>query len=94
MEEYAEENDLLYINFLDLIDEVGLDFQTDTYDGGLHLNLSGAEKLSRYFGTLLTEQTEVSDRRGEEALQRNWAEKRTAYDAEIAYQKEKYQIEK
>ena len=94
MEEYAEENDLLYINFLDLIDEVGLDFQTDTYDGGLHLNLSGAEKLSRYFGTLLTEQTEVSDRRGEEALQRTWAEKRTAYDAEIAYQKEKYQIEK
>ena len=40
------------------------------------------------------EQTEVSDRRGEEALQRTWAEKRTAYDAESAYQKEKYQIEK
>lgn len=94
MEEYAEENDLLYINFLDLIDEIGLDFQRDTYDGGLHLNLSGAEKLSRYFGTLLSEQTEVTDRRGEEGLQRIWAEKRKAYDDEIAYQKEKYQIEK
>ena len=48
IEEYAEENDLKYINFLNLIEETGLDFSKDTYDGGLHLNLSGAEKITEY----------------------------------------------
>ena len=36
-------------------DEVGIDYSNDTYDGGLHLNLYGAEKMSRYFGKLLRE---------------------------------------
>ena len=53
MEDYAQQNDLMYINFLELIEETGLDFSTDTYDGGLHLNLSGAEKITRYFDDYL-----------------------------------------
>lgn len=32
MEEYAEKNELLYINFLELMQETGLDFSQDTYD--------------------------------------------------------------
>ena len=48
MVDYAKKNDLLYVNFLDSIEEIGLDFNHDTYDRGLHLNLSGAEKLSHY----------------------------------------------
>ena len=51
--DYAGENGLKYINFLDKQDEVGIDYSKDTYDGGLHLNLYGAEKMSRYFGKLL-----------------------------------------
>lgn len=62
MVDYAAEYGLTYINFLDHIDEIGLDFSTDTYDQGLHLNLSGAEKLSDYFGTILQE-AGVPDRR-------------------------------
>ena len=38
-----------------LADEIGIDYNTDTYDAGLHLNLSGAEKLSKYFGKYLTD---------------------------------------
>jgi len=53
--DYAGENGLKYINFLDKQDEVGIDYSKDTYDGGLHLNLYGAEKMSRYFGKLLRE---------------------------------------
>ena len=80
MEHYAKENDLLYINFLELIEEVGLDFSTDTYDAGLHLNLSGAEKLSHYFGRILSEQAGVKSRRGEEHLEQIWKEKKAAYE--------------
>lgn len=80
MEEYAKENDLLYINFLELIEETGLDFSTDTYDAGLHLNLSGAEKLSHYFGQILSEQAGVKSRRGEERLEQIWKEKKAAYE--------------
>lgn len=93
MEEYAEKNDLMYINFLELIDEIGIDFTTDTYDAGLHMNLAGAEKLSRYLGKVLIEETEVTDRRGEPDLDEAWAEKIAAYNEEIQLQYEKYGIE-
>ncbi len=81
MEEYAAGNNLLYINFLELVEETGLDFSTDTYDGGLHLNLSGAEKVSRYLGKVLQEEG-VPDRRGEEALEKIWQEKAALYEQE------------
>lgn len=94
VEAYAEEHGLLYLNFLELADEVGLDFSTDTYDAGLHLNLSGAEKLSRYFGRILAEQTAVTDRRGEEGLSRRWEQKLAAYEEEKRQQYEKYGMER
>ena len=80
MEEYANENDLMYINFLELIEETGLDFSTDTYDGGLHLNLSGAEKITRYFGQVLKEEVGLSDRRDEQELMLRWQEKQAFYE--------------
>ena len=46
---YAAKNDLLYINLLDYLDEMGLDFNTDTYDAGLHLNLARAEEKTSVF---------------------------------------------
>ena len=85
MVDYAAEYGLTYINFLDHIDEIGLDFSTDTYDQGLHLNLSGAEKLSDYFGTILRE-AGVPDRREDEELSAVWAEKCAAYHAQAEAQ--------
>ena len=35
--------------------EIGIDYNTDIYDAGLHMNLSGAEKLSVWLGRLLIE---------------------------------------
>lgn len=92
MEEYAEAHGLLYYNFLECIDEIGLDFQTDTYDAGLHLNLSGAEKLSTYFGRLLAEETAVTDRRSETELERRWQQKLAAYEEEKRQQYIQYGI--
>lgn len=86
MEDYAAEHGLKYYNFLEATEEIGLDFNTDTYDGGLHLNLSGAEKLSRYFGEILARDCGLESRRGEEALERDWEKKLAAYRAEIERQ--------
>lgn len=83
MEEYAKANDLVYINFLELIEECGLDFATDTYDGGLHLNLSGAEKATRWLGEYLSTEVGLVSRRGEEALEAAWEKELTAYYAEM-----------
>ena len=55
MVDYAAAHGLKYYNFLDVTDEIGLDFTQDTYDGGLHLNYWGATKLSHYFGNILSQ---------------------------------------
>lgn len=94
MVEYAAEHGLKYYNFLEDVEEIGLDFQVDTYDAGLHLNLSGAEKLSRYFGEILTEDCGLESRRGEEALEEEWQVKLAAYEKEIERQKENMDDEK
>ena len=78
---YAEEKGLRYLNFLEMTDTIGIDFSTDTYDGGLHLNLSGAEKLSDWFGAYLAEELGLSDRRGESDTAAVWAEKAARYHA-------------
>jgi len=77
--EYAQSHGISYINLLAARDEIGLDYSTDTYDGGLHLNLSGAEKLSAWFGQLLTERCGLESRRGEESLEEAWKEKAIRY---------------
>lgn len=75
MHEYADKHDLMYINYLDLIDEVGIDFDVDTYDAGLHMNLSGAEKVAVHLGDVLRKAYGLEDRRGDEGLSQLWREK-------------------
>lgn len=82
--DYAAEKGLLYLNFLEVLDEIGIDWQQDTYDTGLHLNVYGAEKLSDYFGKILSEDVGLPDRRTEGALSRRWAEKCARYYEEKA----------
>lgn len=72
---YAKKNQLTYINFLPLADEMGIDYSTDTYDGGLHMNLSGAEKFTSYLGQLLVEKYPLPDHRSEKQLAEIWKEK-------------------
>ena len=83
IKDYASANGLDYINFLELQDELGLDWSQDTYDGGLHLNLAGAEKLSDYVGNMLTTEYGIPDRRDESALNEYWDKVIERYNAEI-----------
>lgn len=90
VEAYAEKYGLTYLNFLELTEETGIDYSTDTYDAGLHMNLSGAEKLARYMGRFLREEIGLADRRGEARLQWIWEDKIADYEAEREAQYVKY----
>ncbi len=79
VEDYASKYNLTYINFLEHQDETKVDYNTDTYDGGLHMNLSGAEKLSHYIGPILLEHG-ASDRRDDAALSRIWDKETARYN--------------
>lgn len=81
---YAERHGLTYYNLIPLSEEIGLDMATDTYDGGAHLNVYGAEKLTRYFGELLSRQHALPDRRGEADTAALWQERVEAYYARKA----------
>lgn len=87
---YAEEHGLLYLNTLKSAEEIGLDFRTDTYDEGLHLNVYGAEKLSLWLGQILREKFGLSDHRGEESYERVYEERLSAYETEKAEQAEEF----
>lgn len=79
IQEYADAQGLLYINMLNFREEIGIDWNTDTYDAGLHLNVYGAEKLSSWFGNILCVQCAVPDRRGDEMICALWEEKADQY---------------
>ena len=93
VKDYAARRGLRYINFLEHTEDIGLDYQTDTYDAGLHMNLSGAEKCAKWLGQILASDYGIPDRRGEAELRAIWAEKLSAYDAEITRQKKLYGLD-
>lgn len=87
VETYAEQYHLPYINYLELVDEIKLDYSTDTYDGGLHMNLSGARKLSKHMGKYLTENFSLRDLRDDRQYAEVWEEKVKFYNQMIEDQK-------
>lgn len=79
MVDYAEKNGLAYYSMVGKDEEIGLDWSTDTYDKGLHLNVYGAEKLTSYFGKLLAENHGLADHRGEAEIDAHWGARIDAY---------------
>ncbi|MBQ2735730.1 MAG: SGNH/GDSL hydrolase family protein [Clostridia bacterium] len=82
IQDYAQKNRVRYYNFIPLCDEIGIDWTTDTYDVGAHLNVYGAEKLTSYFGEILATEFGLESRKNDAELSVIWAEKLTAYLAE------------
>jgi len=79
--EYALDNGITYINMLDLTDVIGIDWANDTFNGGLNLNIYGAEKVSLWLGRLLLDDFGLQDHRQNERLNAIWERKRAAYYA-------------
>lgn len=65
VKDFAEEHDVTYFNYIEHIEDIGLDMSQDTYDAGMHLNIYGAEKLSDYLGEWLKSNTELTDMRSD-----------------------------
>ena len=68
------------------IGEIGLDFATDFYDYGSHVNALGERKCTEFLGKYLAEHYDLPDRRGQEGYE-SWD------DAWALYQKEQAEAE-
>ena len=80
VQQFADKNDVDYINFIPLQNDIGLDMSQDTYDAGLHLNTTGAEKMADYFGKYLVENYNLTDYRNDSEYVSIWDKKEAAYD--------------
>lgn len=87
--DYAEKYQLPYLNFLKepILSETGIDFYHDTYDGGLHMNVYGAEKLSHWLGQYLTDNYQMVNRSNEPSMLDEWGAICQRYHAEFDRQK-------
>ena len=81
---YAAEHGLAYYNFMHHTEAIGLDMSVDTYDAGIHLNVYGAEKLTRYFGAMLRDDHGIPDRRSNDKTAAVWLDRVATYRARKA----------
>lgn len=86
--EYADTYDLDYINYLDLVDEIGIDFATDTYDEGLHMNYQGAIKCADYLGNYLVTNYQLKDLHSDPQISEIW-KKKAQFQQELITQQQK-----
>lgn len=71
---FAHENHIPYINYIYLRDRIGLDMSVDTYDAGLHLNITGAQKFADYLGSYLVRSFDLTDYREDLEVSALWEE--------------------
>ncbi|MBO6214289.1 MAG: SGNH/GDSL hydrolase family protein [Lachnospiraceae bacterium] len=82
IKDYAEEKGLKYINMIEESGALKIDYAVDTGDGGVHINVYGAEKITDYMGSILKD-CGVPDRRGEPVLDEIWQEESSRYESEV-----------
>ena len=66
IKDFAERNKLPFLDLNLKTEELGIDWATDTYDKGDHLNFFGAQKLTSYIGNYLSENSKLIDHREDE----------------------------
>lgn len=82
LEEYARENDLLYVDLNMKFRDIGIDWKMDSYDRGDHLNISGARKVTAYIGEYLADNYDLPDRRNDDGW-REWDDLAREYLEEL-----------
>lgn len=65
--DFAESIGVEYIDMNLILDELSLDWNTDSCDAGDHMNVSGAEKVSAYLGKYLENTGLFVDHRSDDA---------------------------
>ena len=79
MQAYVQKTGLKYYNLIEKENEIGIDWNVDTYDEGFHLNVYGAEKTTDYFGKILAEQHKIPNRKSESELSEKWNQRLENY---------------
>jgi len=72
VEACAEDWGIDYLNGLHYLDEMGFDFRTDMNEYS-HVNMSGARKVSNYYGAFFKENYQITDRLKDRSY-RSWHE--------------------
>ena len=80
---YAEDRGIPYIDMNLLLEEIGINWDTDSLDHGDHLNLSGAEKVTAFLGRYLADMFALPDHRGEKAYH-SWETESAGYEEKAA----------
>jgi len=65
VKEYADSKDITYLELNFDNDKIGIDWNEDTSDGGDHLNMFGAVKVSTYLGKYLVDNYDLPDHRND-----------------------------
>lgn len=81
MEEIVDSYGYHYLNLNDYVEEMEIDFATDYYDGGSHVNASGAEKCTAFLGEYISSNYNLEDKRGDDTY-RTWDEAYEYWQAE------------
>ena len=73
MENYAVRHSLPFLDLNTSVSDFQIDWRKDTRDGGTHLNLSGAKRVTLYLGSYLHQHYDLPDHRKDLAF-RQWNE--------------------
>ncbi|MCC8129924.1 MAG: hypothetical protein LIO51_08345 [Clostridiales bacterium] len=82
MEQIAQDYGISFLDLDLLTDEVGIDWGTDSRDGGDHLNYYGASKVSAYISDYLAERYDLPDHR-EDGAYAAWNDDLETYRKEL-----------
>ncbi len=66
--ELCAQNDVKFIEYVDIEDKIGFDMKADMADGA-HMNYLGAEKITKYLGEVLVSEYGIENRKGQPAYQ-------------------------
>ncbi len=79
---FAKDNGVEFIDLNLVLDELGFDWKKDTCDGGDHLNVYGAEKVSKYLGKIIQEKYNLPNHKDDEKYN-YWNEDSIKYHNDI-----------
>lgn len=82
VEKWAQKNSISFLDTNTILNEIGINWETDTEDAGVHLNIKGAQKLSKYVGDYLLNHYKFTNHKNDTNYQQ-WNEALRTYEEYI-----------
>ncbi len=79
LQEYADKYGLDFVDLNMHIDDMGIDWETDTMDGGNHMSFEGSKKTTAFMENYLKENYDLTDHRGD-PLYSDWEKDNEEYE--------------